>query len=209
MYFKSIAAMALSAVLFAAPALAVPLDPTDMRGLRSFGGTPLLLDFSAVKGGTEDRTVAHFDISGFSGPVVSAILNLSMQNQDSDLPSVLDIYSFAGDGTVSIDEFDSGTFHASLTGLVGSVVNPVLDITALFNLAIANGDSYLSFNLRNEEDEGRFFLSDVIDGVYSTGSSAGPTFIDVTTPAVPLPAGAVLAVTGLGAMALLRRRRRV
>ena len=96
-----------------------------------------------------------------------------------------------------------------LLGLVGSVVNPVLDITALFNLAIANGDSYLSFNLRNEEDEGRFFLSDVIDGVYSTGSSAGPTFIDVTTPAVPLPAGAVLAVTGLGAMALLRRRRRV
>ncbi|GGE26165.1 hypothetical protein GCM10011360_13190 [Primorskyibacter flagellatus] len=209
MYFKSIAAAALSAILFAAPALAVPLDPTDMRGLRSFGGTPLLLSFSAVKGGTEDRTIAHFDLSGFAGPVVSAVLHLSMQNQDPTLPSVLDIYNFAGDGTVSIDEFDTGTFHASLTGLVGSVVNPVLDITALFNLAIANGDSYLSFNLRNEEDEGRFFLSDVIDGVYSTGSSAGPTYIDVTAPAVPLPAGAVLAVTGLGALTLLRRRRRV
>lgn len=206
---KFIASLAfVAATLSVTGASAASLDPSDMRGLRDLGSVPpLILDFSAVKGATEDRTVAHFDLAGFAGPVLSASLNLSMQNQD-DFASVLDIYTFAGDGTVSLDEWNSGTLFTTLTGLLGSPVNPVVDITALLNAAIGNGDSYLSFNLRNEEDEGRFFLSHVIDGVYGTGSSAGPTFISYETAPVPLPAGLPLLLVGLGCFGVLARRSR-
>ncbi len=202
-------AATLTCTTLATSATATTLDPTDMRGIReSAGCAPLcLLDFSAVKGGTEDRTIAHFDISGLGSPVTGATLELSMQNQDgATFPSTLDIYSFAGDGTVSTDEFNSGSLFTTLTGILGSPTQPSVDITSVLNTAIGNGDTYLSFNLRNEPGEGRFFLGHVIGGTFGTGSSAGPTFIDIEMPAVPLPAGGALLVSGLLAVIAMRKR---
>ncbi len=102
--FKRFALAIGAFILSLAQLQALALDPAEMRGLRFIGASQLILDFSAVKGGTEDRTIAHFDLSGLSGPVTGATLNLSMQNQDAMLPSTLDLYSFAGDGAVSLDE---------------------------------------------------------------------------------------------------------
>jgi hypothetical protein len=57
------ASFALAAGLSAAaPVLAQSqrIAPADVRGIRNFGGGPFLLEFLAVKAGTEDRTVMEF-----------------------------------------------------------------------------------------------------------------------------------------------------
>lgn len=206
----------LAAVAFSALtsfAHATTLEPTDMRGIRqSSGCAPLcLLDFSTVQSGTEDRTVAHFDLTGIT-TFTGATLVLPTSDSDASMPgpSFLDIYSFAGDGTVDVNEFGAGTLLAEITGITGDRPTVTLDITAKLMAAVGAGDTFLSFNLRNKStDQGSFFLSEVIGGVFDGGpGGVGPTRIELTgVPAVPLPAGAVLLLTGAGALIALRRRR--
>ncbi|QJF51525.1 hypothetical protein [Roseobacter ponti] len=196
-------ALGLAVAFMPAPAQAAEIDPTDMRGLRDLGAGPFLLDFSAVKGGTEDRTIAHFDITGV-GAFASARLSLSLLNLDS-FDGTLDILSFAGDGLVSADEWDAGSYQGTITGIGGSLTTQTFDITSLLQTAVADGQPWLSLNLLNAPASGRFFLGHTIDGSFGTISSAGRTFIDLTP--VPLPAGALLLISGPGMLLALRRRK--
>ena len=119
---KSITSFCIILCLIVIPriCMAVSLSPADMTGLRSFnnGATVLLLTFDAVKSGTEDRTIAHFDISGLSGVVPLTMLNIPIRNIDPGLPEgTFEVYSFAGDGVVSTDEWNSGTLFHTFTGI--------------------------------------------------------------------------------------------
>jgi len=142
---------------------AATITPTDMTGLRSFDGGEIifLLDFDAVKLGTEDRTVAHFDISGLTGFLPNATLNIPIDNFDPGIPDgVFEIYSFAGDGVVSTDEWDAGTpFHA-FTTVPGGNQTLSVDISVLLKTAVDNGDQYLSFSFRGGNTD-RYWLSDI------------------------------------------------
>jgi len=169
---------------------AATITPVDMTGLRSFdgGANVLLLDFDAVKTGTEDRTIAHYDISVLTGTTLSAILEIPINNIDPGLPDgTFDVYAFTGDGVVSIDEWNAGVLEHAFTGVEGGNQTLSFDITTLLLNSISNGDTYLSFNFRGGVGTDRYWLSDIF-------SLPDPTINTV----VPVPAAVWLFVTGMG-----------
>jgi len=211
-------ALFLSSTTFASAAV---LNPDEMRGLRNgpvTGGSTLLLHFSAVKLGTEDRTIAHFDISGIGsvasaslnigiGSVASASLNIGIGNIDPNAPDgTLDVYSFAGDGVVSVDEWTAGGLINTFTGLGSNLETLTLDITSLLTGAAAAGDNYLSFNFRTTSDD-RYWLNHTIGGVTNSVIGEGPTYLPVSE--VPVPAAVWLFGTALIGFVGLSRKRSV
>lgn len=184
------------------------VDPVDMRGIRETSINPILLNFSAIKetSGFEliDRTVAHFDISSLMGDVSGSTLNIGILNLDPNAPTgILDVYVFAGDGTVSRDELTMGSLFHSFSGLSGVFQTLTVDISALLSEANLNGDSFLSFNLR-ATDSDRYFLQSTIVGVTqfsglrSAGKAEGPTFIELPNAIVLKPGRlALLGIVGL------------
>jgi len=169
---------------------AATITPADMTGLRSFdaGVNVLLLTFDAVKTGTEDRTIAHFDISTLSGATLSAVLEIPINNIDPGLPAgTFDVYSFTGDGIVSIDEWNAGVLEQAFTGIEGGNQTLSLDITTLLLNSISNNDTYLSFNFRGGVGTDRYWLSD-INGLPDP----------VINTIVPVPAAVWLFVGGMG-----------
>ena len=144
-------AIGIAISLTASTASADTIAPTEMLGLRS---DSLVLTFSAVKNPTEDRTIAHFDISGLSGDVTGSTLNLGISNIDPNSPAgTLDVYSFAGDGTVSLDEWSTGSLFHNFAGIAGGYSTLTVDISTLLADAILDGDTYLSFNIRTTSSD--------------------------------------------------------
>ena len=116
---------------------------------------------------------------------MGATLNLGMTNIDPGDPAgTLDVFAFAGDGSVSEDEWDAGSVIHSFSGIEGGRSTQTVEISDLLASAVANGDAYLSFNLRTVDTD-RYSLNDTIDGV--TRSISDPTFIDVVPEPSMLP----------------------
>ncbi|MDT4289654.1 hypothetical protein RO575_08790 [Methylomonas sp. MO1] len=155
--------IAIATILFFSATMkieAATITPTDMTGLRSFdgGANVLLLGFDAVKLGTEDRTLVHFDISGLTGILPSSSLSIPIESLDPE-PGIFKIYSFAGDGVVSTDEWNMGTLFHVFTDVYGGFLS--IDTSILLQTAVDNGESYLSFSFRGGNSV-RYWLSDIV-----------------------------------------------
>ncbi|MCA9215031.1 MAG: hypothetical protein KDB27_18305 [Planctomycetales bacterium] len=119
----------------------------DGRGLRRFNDSPaLVLSFMAVKQGTEDRTILHFEMPQPQSDVDKVWLTLPIRNIDFE-DARLGIYEFAGDGEVSSDEWDIGTLLVEETAPPGGSLVTV-DVTNSFRDHLLNSDQFASFNLR-------------------------------------------------------------
>ena len=139
------------------------IAPADITGLRSFdgGATVYVLTFPAVKvivsSGMEDRTVAHFDVTGFVGRVPPLSLTIPVDNMDEGDPAGdFEVYLFAGDGVVSADEWDAGRLLHTFEDLEGGFQVLELDVTDLVQIAVDRGFPFVSFGFRALED--RFSL---------------------------------------------------
>ena len=178
-------------------AFSTVLNASDSTGLRSFdsGATVIELTFERAFGGTEDRTITHFDISGLSGTVTNASLDLSVYSLDPG--GVLELYSFDGDGTVSVDEWDLGSLIHSFTSISQYTYQDLsLDITSLLQDYIDAGSDYLSFNFRGPGS--RIDLGD-------SGAGTAPTVINYELASVPEPFTLGLLLTGIFALFLVKR----
>jgi hypothetical protein len=145
------------------PAQAAILNLADGTGLRSYDGgvNVLLLTFMAVKSLTEDRTVLHFDVSGLSCPDASLVIPVS--NLDpGDPPGILEVYTFSGDGVVSIDEWDDGDLFFTFTGLPGGVQDLILDISVPLQAVLDAGEQFMSFSLRGGDGTDRFNVGSMV-----------------------------------------------
>ena len=136
-----------------------PVAPVDITGLRSFdgGATVIELGFPAVKppilSSMEDRTVAHFDATIFSGKVPPITLMIPVRNMDApDLAGDFEIYLFAGDGDVSTDEWNAGRLIHTFEDLPGGDQFLELDVTDLFQTAVDRGYPFVSFGFRAIDD---------------------------------------------------------
>ena len=159
----------------------LPVAPADITGLRSFdgGATVLVLTFPAVKvipsSGMEDRTVAHFDVSFFPREVPPLTLEIPVSNMDPGDPAGdFEVYVFAGDGVVSVDEWDEGPLVHTFEDLEGGLQVLSFDVTDLVQTAVDRGLPFVSFSFRALED--RF-------GLGAGSSVPGETALVVHAPA--------------------------
>lgn len=140
------------------PGSAIPV--VDAKGVRSLGEGPFLLDFLAIKAGTEDRVVLEFDIGGRGRQLPKVILRIRLHNLDEDgEPGVIDVFAFAGDGVVEAKEFYAGERIARVP--VRENGKARADVTSVINAALAGGEQFLGLRLSTETDD-RYFLGRVV-----------------------------------------------
>jgi hypothetical protein len=194
-------AMAASSAGFAED---IRVNPRQMTGLRSFSGTTsgaFLLSFNAVKRGTEDRTVAHFGLAGLRN-IQSATLNIDVDDIDPGAPyGQFDVYSFAGDGVVSVDEWNAGTLFHSFKNVNGGHLLLSVDATSILQNAVTRGDNFLSFSFRDGNGNDRYWLRAPNDPCDIADPDAAYMMVTVPEPLT-------LALLALGATILPRRRNR-
>lgn len=141
-------------------------------------------------------------LSTFSGNALSAQFNVGIRNIDPGAPGgTLALYSFAGDGNVSNDEWNVGSLFHTFTGINGGNSTQSINIGSLLSSSIAAGDNYLSFNLRTTDSD-RYWLNKTVSGTTSSISGEGPTWISVRD------SGSTFGLLGLGIVGLVGMRRR-
>jgi hypothetical protein len=192
-----VASLSTSIVAATGPTQTIPAS--DMNGLRSLnGGSPFVLASGDVNYTVEDRTVAHFPMSQVYPSFSSVRLNIPLDDIDPNDPTGdLDVYAFNGDGIVSANEFNAGTFYYRITGISGNLSTPSVDVTSLVVNSLATHANYLSFVFRQHEDGDRYALY-----------PAAPGLLDIATlsvSVVPEPSAMAIACIGL-AFASCRRR---
>ena len=177
----------------------ITVDPSDAKGIRNDNGELFLLDFLPVQYGEmpgewlfDDRTILEFNISGLTETILFASLDFGLDNFDPDPPDgIIDVYNFTGDGIVTLDDFDAGG-DVPFTSFIGLDGDVSIDVTLLLQDAMISGDPFLSFR-----------LSTITSDRYMMGSIVGQPMPVLTI--VPDPTTVLL--LGLGAVAVLRKRR--
>jgi hypothetical protein len=145
----------------------IVLGANQITGLRSFGSTTagaFLLDFQAVKAGTEDRVVAHFNLNSVTSDLNSAELRIPLAIWDPGPPlGTFGVYSFYGDGVVSPDEWAAGTLLQQFTNIDGnSSITLRVDVTSAIKSGLTQGKPYLSFNFRGGPAFDRYFMGSIV-----------------------------------------------
>lgn len=181
--------------VWGASAGAVTIDASDIRGLRDIVGEPdiLVLNFQAVKNNKpelEDRTIAHFDISVLGAAPRFAKLSIPVVNLDPGAPGgTFNVFTFAGDGVVSADEWDAGRHYRRFSGL-DEPGRLELNVTGLVAAALASGDRFLSFAFRG----GAIPASQGYGDRWNLGPESG---LPSATVVVPVPPALLMMLTGL------------
>jgi hypothetical protein len=199
-YFSAL--ISIVGLLLTNSVLATTLSTTDSAGLRStdLGVTIIPLTDTRAFGGVEDRGIEHFDISGLSGTVLNASLDIEIYSLD--LFGQLDIYDFAGDGSVSNDEWGVGTLAFSEVNLPEGAYHPLsFSIIALLQDYIDAGNSFLSFNYRGPNSRVDFGINNGI------GTKASVINVTMQMSVVPVPAAIWLFGTALIGLVGFSRRK--
>ena len=193
-----VVALTIAAVFTAERCDAVEIAPSDERGIRRFDGVPpILLDFVAIKAGTEDRTVLEFDVSGLAATPRQTLLILPIRDIDEGGPvGTIDVFTFVGDGVVAPSDFFAGDFYQQVIDNEFMAYLEI-DVTAAVQNTLAVGGRFLGFRLSTTSSDR-----------YDRDSSAHLPD-PVLLAAVPEPPVAALFVFGLSTLVLIGRQGRV
>jgi hypothetical protein len=133
----------------------------DVKGIRDIGDGPFLLDFLAIKAGTEDRVVLEFDLRKRGHQFKRMLLKIPVDNIDEGGDAgVIDVYTFVGDGVVGVTDFDAGTRIARVTA--GKDRNLRVNVTSAVKAAMEAGDRFIGFRLSTKGAD-RYFLGWIAD----------------------------------------------
>lgn len=98
----------------------------------------------------EQRAILEFGIGQFSQPVGHADLIIVVDTAWGVVPFNVDIYSYAGDGTVTLSDFAAGSIARSFVCTQNRPQQITLDVTAALNSLIASHATYVGFNFRSQ-----------------------------------------------------------
>ena len=93
----------------------------------------------------EDRGIIEFSLSGLSQPILDAELVLPVFASPGCLPFTIDVFTYAGDGALTISDWAQGSL---LTSFLYSGEQVTLDVTSFISSAVAAGDAFAGFNLQ-------------------------------------------------------------
>jgi hypothetical protein len=151
----------------------------------------------------EDRGIIEFELPSLTGPFTSADLVLNVFGSMGPYPFTIDVYTYSGDGVLSLGDFDAGSLYTSFAYSGESSVT--LDVTSFIGSLYTAGDDYAGFNFQFP------VLTFVpINGPYVSFGSlehGSAAKLMITPPPIPAPGAVVLTSIGVGFIGWLRRRR--
>jgi len=198
--------LAFSALTESQPVIAVSLTPNVDGSIRdgldslkdgipddiSEGVVIQILDVERPSSPFEDRGIIEFALPAISVPILQAQLSLNVSNSKQPYPFTIDVFTYTGDGLLSLDDFNAGSFFTSFEYSLEPFIN--LDVTDFIKDSYANGDDFAGFNFQ-------FAIPSTIpmDGPYlSFNSLEIPPAADLTITPIPEPASMLL--LGLGGL---------
>lgn len=143
----------------------------------------------------EGQAMAYFDLPKLNN-IVSATFDWSVQQtQGVGAPSVTNVYAMLGDSTLSLDDFNKGTFLQSVS-TSAYVKGSILHID-LSSIAQSLSGKSIGIRLASGDSTGNTFLSMATLGATMT----------VQTSAVPEPSSSALLLAGFAIFMVSRIRR--
>lgn len=97
----------------------------------------------------EDRGIIEFDVSTLSGTITSANLDLNVFGSNGPYPFKVDVFTYSGDGILSLNDFNAGTPFYTFEYSGESTVQ--LDVTPFIKSIVDSGDPYAGFNFQFAE----------------------------------------------------------
>lgn len=96
--------------------------------------------------GFEDRGVIEFDVSSIADTVYRSVLRLAVFGSMGPYPFTIDVYAYAGNGLLSLADWDRGTLATSFVYSGEDVIE--LDVTDAVRKRISWGAKFVGFNFR-------------------------------------------------------------
>lgn len=131
----------------------IQIQPTvdgSIRDGNKDGNPDITLDNSGVQlldiPSFEDRGIIEFSLSGLSKPIFNARLVLPVFGSMGPFPFRVDVFSYTGDGALTLSDWAQGTPLTSFSYSGEQVVT--LDVTSFINSAVAAGDAFAGFNFQ-------------------------------------------------------------
>ncbi len=151
-----IVALSLLSACAIAPKPGNALPAIDIKGIRDLADGPFLLDFLAIKGGTEDRVVLEFETGAPAQRLSRVVLKIHVNNLDEGGETgVIDIYAFTGDGKANAEDFDAGQRIAQVEAPANGAVR--VDVTEVFLAAMEAGEKFIGLRLSTATGDRYFF----------------------------------------------------
>jgi hypothetical protein len=91
----------------------------------------------------EDRGVIEFDISGISGHLTRAKLNLSVYASNGPYPFTINVFAYPGDGVLSSSDWDTGTLITTFK--YAGATSVMLDVKAALRALARSGATFAGF----------------------------------------------------------------
>lgn len=145
--------VALTLLFFPFSAYAINVSPAVDGFIRN--GSSLFQNLIQVLDvpGMSDRGIIEFPLNSACTPVTRATLRLNVVGSGGPYPFNINVYSYAGDGSLTTADYSDGSLSTNFT-FNGTETSIDIDVTSSVLSLINSNSDYAGFNLRFEPASG-------------------------------------------------------